>query len=1419
MNGDDKANYLFEVSWEVCNKVGGIYTVLKTKMAKACEHFGERYILIGPDLGNNPDFEETDEEVWRAVRDDIAGKGLPCRYGRWKIEGRPKAILVNFYHTYQRDQLLYQLWQDYGVDSMTGQWDYIEPVFFGTAAGEVIEVLFQKLSPEGGAVAQFHEWMSGAGMLHLKKHVPEIASVFTTHATMLGRSLAGSGYNIYDRLDEISPKEMAARMNVIAKHSMEKVLARETDCFTTVSEITAREAEHLLGRRPDVVLPNGIDVSTVSDFNQKPHIIDDHRRIFCEFASKFLQRECPQESTKLFMISGRYEFKNKGIDIFLDALKALKENLAAEKKDHRVVALLSVIGGHFGISQETQQIIRGEQIQRTGFARICTHQLQDPQHDPIWNACNSLNLMNGSDDAVNVIYMPVYLDGFDGLLNMPYYDVLSACDLGIFPSYYEPWGYTPLESALHCVPTVTTDLAGFGMWVQKNAIDGNNRGVAILNYQGRSHAEIVDRLTEHMAGLMNWSKDEIREQKVQARLIAEKTDWKYFYPNYLAAYEAALNIARERLHAVEASAYGNELWYVGTDSVQPRFKSFTVIATLPPKIGRLREIAGNLSWSWNPEVQELFDRLDSELFRSLSRNPEELLEQVDAERLEEMAHNDEYLDLYKRALAIIDHRMGDDKPRDPFITADHPIAYFSTEYGLHESIPIYSGGLGVLSGDHLKTASDMSLPLVGVGLFYKNGYFRQAIDSEGNQNALYPDNDFSRMPARIVQINGSDPLKITVDLPGRRLTAQVWKIAVGKTPLYLLDTAVPENSNQDMQITSRLYGGDQRLRIEQEILLGMGGERLLEGLGIKPALYHLNEGHSAFLLLERIRGFIKRDGLSFAEAREVVKATSVFTTHSPVEAANERFDEPLMRNYFNDYLKDLGISWDTLWELGRDEPAPGKPFSMPVLAFKLTSSANAVSRLHGEVARHMWKKVWSGYEEEEVPIIHITNGIHYSSWVAPEMRDLYRQSLNVDWQHGDVDRCDWGKINDVPDNILWQAHREAKLRVIGRLRDKIASDCERQGLSPLVARRKAAGLKPEALVIGLSRRFATYKRATLLFEDMERFEAIVGSSERPVQVIVAGKSHPGDEGGKSLIKRIYQYSLDNRFMDSLFFLEDYDIEIARWLVQGVDLWLNTPLRKREASGTSGMKAAVNGVLNLSVLDGWWDEAFDDGNGWAVGGEKEYPNIETQNLADSQSLYDVLEGTIIPLFYLRDEGDIPGGWVSMMKGSIQSLAPKYNTHRMLREYYELMYRPIAERGAALQADHCARAKALSEWKMKIASRFSTDHIKWFRIKGFKGDRLSLGEDFQVEVGVEPGKLSEEELRVDLIVTLPKHRIGVIQKPDIVFMKKVKHPGEGEITVFSATYRVTRPGRYAYGVRVLPSHPDLFQYQEIGLVHWA
>lgn len=700
--------------------------------------------------------------------------------------------------------------------------------------------------------------------------------------------------------------------------------------------------------------------------------------------------------------------------------------------------------------------------------------------------------------------------------------------------------------------------------------------------------------------------------------------------------------------------------------------------SLPRRISRLGEISYNLWWSWNYDVQRLFIRIDRELWENVNHNPILFLRQVERSRLNAVTNNRYYLEFYDRMVRMFDQYM---QREDTWFNRNHAqlnnrtIAYFSMEFGLHEILRIYAGGLGVLSGDHVKEASDLGLPFVAIGFYYSEGYFDQRITEDGWQEAAYTRAAMENLPLLPVLDEREKPLTIQVELPGRVVLARVWEIRVGRVPLYLLDTNVPENTPGDRNLSARLYSSDQDVRISQEILLGIGGQRLLRALGFKPSVWHMNEGHSAFLVLERIRELVEDAGMSFTEAAEQVRASNVFTTHTPVPAGNDEFALWLVDKYFAQTWARLGLTRDQFIDLARHTVSWGDSFSMPVLALLFSCGRNAVSELHGQVTRRMWHFIWPERREEDVPITHITNGVHTDTWLARRMSHLYDRYMGADWREHIEDPELWEQINSIPDDQLWAVRRHLKRKLVHYIRERARRRWMKGGIHPVQTLASGALLDPYALTIGFARRFAPYKRANLVMRETKRLLSLVNRPGMPVQIIFAGKSHPDHEGGKLLIQDVYRTVKRAEVGGRLVFLEDYDMNLARFIIQGVDVWMNTPRRPNEASGTSGQKAALNGVLNFSVLDGWWREGFNGKNGWAIGEDVDYDNPEDQDEADTENLYDQLEKEIIPLYYQDGASDgLPSEWLARIKESIRTLAPQFSTRRMVLEYFKEMYLP-------------------------------------------------------------------------------------------------------------------------------------------------
>ncbi len=709
-----------------------------------------------------------------------------------------------------------------------------------------------------------------------------------------------------------------------------------------------------------------------------------------------------------------------------------------------------------------------------------------------------------------------------------------------------------------------------------------------------------------------------------------------------------------------------------TDSVLPTF-------SLPKSIARLGELAYNLWWSWHPEAQELYELIDPVLWERCSHNPVKFLKHVARKNLNAAAQENRYVESYDRVLAAFDEYM--QAQSTWFLTQypdlkDRPIAYFSTEFGLHEALPMYAGGLGVLSGDHCKEASDLGLPLVAIGFMYRQGYFRQRITEDGWQEAINENLNLAESPILLVQNSEGQAVVVHVEMPGRVVYAQLWKVQIGRVSLFLIDTDVDPNEAIDRELTTRLYYSDLERRLQQEIVLGIGGVRALRSLGYNPAVWHMNEGHSAFSSLERISEIVS-NGETFDRALEQIRASTIFTTHTPVPAGHDMFPTWMIEKYFSNYWTSLGLDRDRFLAVAFQRESWGDVFSMTLLALHASERVNGVSELHGEVSRKMFAHLWPDRSVDDVPIGSITNGVHTPTWLAHRMSELYDRYLDPDWRNRIDDQALWDKVRNIPDNDLWQVRRHLMRQLVAFARERARAQWQRGGTHPIQIVAGGVLLDPYALTIGFARRFATYKRAALMLRDADRLFRLVNDPARPVQFIFAGKAHPADDPGKHVIQDLYRIIKDSRWGGRIVFLEDYDMNVARYLVRGVDVWLNTPRRPLEASGTSGEKAAVNGVLNFSVLDGWWREGYNGENGWAIGDDRDYPDAETQDVADAASLFETLEKSIVPLYYDRDsQTNLPLGWLRMMKESIRSLAPMFSTSRMLKEYTAEMYAPAA-----------------------------------------------------------------------------------------------------------------------------------------------
>jgi len=854
--------------------------------------------------------------------------------------------------------------------------------------------------------------------------------------------------------------------------------------------------------------------------------------------------------------------------------------------------------------------------------------------------------------------------------------------------------------------------------------------------------------------------------------------------------------------------------------VQP-VATVKVAPKLPRQLKRLQELAYNLRWAWDHESIALFRRLDPDLWEQTGHNPVWMLGRLTQERLKSMVDDTSFMAHYDRVCRSYDAYMSSKESWYDStygnLKTQPTIAYFSMEFGITECLQNYSGGLGVLSGDHLKSASDLNIPLIGVGLLYQEGYFQQYLNADGFQQESYPINDYANLPVTLQTDSNGNPIKINVPLPGRELFAQIWKVQVGRVALYLLDSNVDENKlEEDRNLTDRLYGGDRRTRIRQEILMGIGGIRALRALGLHADVYHMNEGHSAFLLLERIRNYMHDDGLSFEQSKQITASSSVFTVHTPVPAGLERFGFDLIDEHFTDFMKELGLSRDEFINLGRENMGNYELFSMSVMALEMSSGANGVAQLHGVVSRDMWQWVYPNLPVHEVPITAITNGVHVQTWVSREMAQLFDRYLDPAWRSEESRPEVWEGVNSIPDAELWRTHARRRERLVAFARTRLRQQLIRRGVSQSAIEEADEVLNPDALTIGFARRFATYKRSTLIFRELERLRAIVTNEDRPVQFIFAGKAHPHDNEGKELIRQIVNASRDTDFRDSIVFLENYDINVARYMVQGVDVWLNNPRRPKEASGTSGMKVIYNGGLNCSIPDGWWAEAYRPEVGWSIGNGEEYgkDEWEHQDYIESQALYNILEQDIIPSFYNQTRDGLPREWISRVKASMIELAPFFNTYRMVQQYTDEFYMPRFEVAQEMSQPNFDKANAFTSWRQNL------DNV-WHEVQivdvSINQEDVAVGTKTDIHAKVRLGSLQPTDVKVQLYYGM-LDTIGNITDGQAVDMQLAEDNGD-HVYTFKTQHTYAETGNVGFSVRVVPYHKYLHTSFLPNKIVWA
>ncbi len=1404
-------DYLLETGWEVCNKVGGIYTAIATKAKLLAEEFKDNYILIGPDVWKethqNPEFLE-DKFLFKSWREAATAEGLQIKVGRWNIPGRPAVILVDFTPYFsEKDKIFAHFWERYKLDSLSGDWDYVEPAFFGYAAAQVIESFYNyNISHQDKIVAQFHEWMTGTGILYLKEHVPQVGTVFTAHATVVGRTIATNDLPLYKNFENYSAEAIARQFGVSSKFSLEKLAAREADYFTTQSQGVNNECRHFLEKEADRLTPNGFDDAWVPArdlFNEKRSAA---RKKLLDVAGALTGQAYPPD-TILILSSGRYETRNKGHLVFIDAMARLNRQ---KKLSGTILAVIAIPGGQTIPKKDLTDRLSKNETGEPRSGEYCTHTLAEPENDAILQRIKSQGLMNLPGDRVKVIYAPTYFNGTDGVFNLNYYDLLIGFDGTVFPSYYEPWGYSALESLSFHIPTITTSVSGFGQWI-RSLYPSLNDCTAVIDRTDEGDEEAVDAIVKHVLSCSAKTEQEIIKARIKAFEISRTALWKNLIINFREAYSDTL----ERVSA-RAELYAGKQPLLTAPAVRctiekPDWKKVLVQQHLPSNLAGLERLAKNLWWTWNWEGSELFELINKDRWYELKFNPIALIESLSFNELQELSGNEKFVTRLAKVTASFDAYMSlaEKKPKEM-------VAYFSMEYGLHDTLKIFSGGLGMLAGDYLKEASDSNYNIVGIGLLYRYGYFTQSLSVYGDQVATYTPQKFTHLPLVPVRDGEGNWQKITFALPGRTMYAKIWRCDVGRVPLYLLDTDIDENAEADRGITHQLYGGDLENRLRQEILLGIGGIRLLELLDIKPDLYHSNEGHSAFIGLERLRRLMDREKLTFPQGLEIVRSSTLFTTHTPVPAGHDTFTEDLMRRYLSHYPDHLGLKWEQFMNLGRmtDYDVTEK-FSMSVLAAKLSQEINGVSRIHGRVTREMFARLYSGYYPEELHIGYVTNGVHLPTWTAKSWQQLYRKEFGDGFLKDQSAAGNWKAIHKVPDETIWNLRLKQKKQMTDNLLQHLYTDMTRRHENPKLIFKIREAANPKALTIGFARRFATYKRAHLLFSNLDRLSRIVNNKERPVQFLFAGKAHPNDKGGQELIRKIFEISHMPEFLGKVFFFENYDMELAKYLIRGVDIWLNTPTRPLEASGTSGEKAVMNGVVNFSVLDGWWAEGYRPNAGWALQEAPTYDNVQFQDDLDAETIYTKLEEEIVPFYYDVDSHQIPVKWISYIKHTISDIAPHFTMKRQLDDYIRQYYEPLFKRSKLVTAKNFEMARHLANWKRKVVRGWDSIEVVSLTTPDSTIRPLPLGEPFRAEIVLDLNELSGTDIGVEVLFG---KKVNDEVKELLHVEEMTMTRSEKNLVAFACEVQIEHAGVYDFTFRMFPKHPLLPHRQDFNLVKW-
>ncbi|MEA2042208.1 MAG: alpha-glucan family phosphorylase [Bacteroidota bacterium] len=1392
---------IFETSWEICNKIDGVHTVIAGKSKHLADKYKNNYILIGPDVRRseeeNPEFEE-DPGLHPLWKKQALKNGLRFRIGRWRTEGNPIVILVDFSNFIsQKNDIFARFWEHFKLDSMSGEWDYIEAAIFGYASGKIIESFANNnLSPGTEVLAHFHDWQSAAGLLYLKYSKQNIATVFTAHSLVLSKTITEHSGNLYSLPESTDPYEKAKQYDVTAQHSMETIAAKQADVFTVNGSFIGKQAEHFLNTEPTLLTPNGLDIESFNS-NQEADSTKGEARNKLDKITQSLLDIPPSKNRRYAFSSGEYDLFNKGIELIIESAKELNAENNLEKE---LIIFLLFPADNYGPRQDLKEAVN-DKTNTDSTNHTVTHFLHQSDYDDISTKLQAAGIRNQANDKVKIIYCPAFLDGNDGIFNIPYHKLIAAFDLAIFPYYYEAWGYTVHEAIAGGVPATMSSNSGFGTWLQEN-IENLPDCIRVIDRSDDDNSSAVKQIKETIKTCTeNKDREEVKQKVTE---IARKANWTSLLESHIKAYDQALQIQKESGEVFTPDSPQNFKEVRTYKSNKPIWRDISVQSTVSKSLKGLEDIAGNLWWSWNPEAQELFKYIAEDNHNPEALDPKAILKTVSYEQLEHLENDKEFKAQYEDVYSEFKEYMNTDYDRQL-----PSISYFSMEYGLTDIMQIYSGGLGILAGDYLKQASDSKYNMKAVGLFYRQGYFTQQIGVNGEQIAVYDSQKFIDLPAKLLKNKDGVPKTVQVAFPGRVINIQIWEVKVGRISLYLLDTDREDNSSEDRAITHRLYGGNNETRLKQEMVLGIGGIRALNLLNIDTELYHMNEGHAAFISFERMTYHMNKYKMTFNEAKEVVRSSSLFTTHTPVPAGHDSFHEDLLMTYMGHYPNRLRIPKDDFVNLGRQRKGKkSENFSMSVLGVNFAQEVNGVSKLHGEVTRNViFPKMWEGYFPEELHIGYVTNGVHQNTWTAQEWQNHFKT------KSGEID---FTRVKDLSDKEIMNIRTKKKKDLFNFIIKRLDKARVRRNENPKVILDIQNALDPDALTIGFARRFAAYKRGDLLFRDLERLSKILNNPKRPVQLLFAGKAHPKDDPGQDLIKRIIAFSKQKEFIGKVLFLEDYKMSVAKYLVQGVDIWLNTPTRPMEASGTSGMKAVMNGVMNFSVLDGWWLEGYVEGAGWAISEKRIYENQDLQDDLDAAIIYQKLEEEIVPLYYDNKTDEFSEAWVQYIRKCLSEIAPNFRTLRMINDYYDRFYKKESLRSAKLRANDFAKAQEIARQKLEITKNWEKIETENIILSDPIKDDLVPDEKYHGELTLNLNGIPAKYVGAELIMSTAdlkgKHQLIDKQPLELIEEKDGK-----------AKYKIVMmppgPGNYSYAFRLYPTMEDLPHRQDIELVKWV